>query len=94
VKKLGQIVIGQIELWNSREFVDKNKKEIEEALLTFSNPAWFMTSPSISEGKNYLYTKSDRIKKVLKKKIGAEFDGDVGTTRKLWLRKEILRELQ
>jgi hypothetical protein len=53
-----------------------------------------MTAPSISEGKNYLFTKSKDIKEVLENKIGAEFEGDIGVTGKLWLRKEILRELQ
>jgi inorganic pyrophosphatase/exopolyphosphatase len=94
LSSLGEIVIGQIELWNSGDFVTKYKKEIEEALLSLGNKNWFMTAPSISEGKNYLFTKSKDIKEVLENKIGAEFEGDIGVTGKLWLRKEILRELQ
>jgi hypothetical protein len=34
------------------------------------------------------------VKDVLKKKIGATFEGDRGTTKTLLLRKEILRELK
>ena len=88
------IVIGQLEFWDSRNFVLNNLKDIETALTSFGNPKWFLTSPSISEGKNYLFTKNPEMKKLLEKLIGAKFNGDIGTTDKLWLRKEILKELQ
>ena len=34
----GEVIIGQIELWDSRVFVEKYRKEIEKSLLTFKNP--------------------------------------------------------
>ena len=46
------------------------------------------------EGKNYIYTKSDYLKKLLEKIINANFKENLGTTKKLWLRKEILAKLQ
>jgi len=70
------------------------KDTIEIALTSFGKPKWFLTSPSISEGKNYLFTKNPEIKKLLEKIIDAKFDGDIGTTDKLWLRKEILKKIQ
>lgn len=88
-----KIVIGQIELWNSRKFMSENLSTIEQILRGFGTDKWFMTSPSISEGKNYLFTKNDEIKTILEKAIGAKFDGDLGVTNKLWLRKEIIKEL-
>jgi inorganic pyrophosphatase/exopolyphosphatase len=87
-------IIGQIELWNSRYFVSSYKSQIEKELSKFDTPYWFMNSPSISEGKNYLYTKNGEVKNLLEKTIDAKFNGDVGTTKKLWLRKEILKMLQ
>jgi inorganic pyrophosphatase/exopolyphosphatase len=87
-----KMAIGQMELWNSRDFVNKNKDIIRNVLSEFST-TWFMTAPSISEGKNYLFTESDEIKKILEKIIDAKFDGDIGITNKLWLRKEILKKL-
>lgn len=87
-------IIGQLELWNSSVFIKKHLSEVNKALESFNNPEWFITSPSISEGKNYIYTKSKYLKEMLAKTINAEFDGDLGTTKKLWLRKEIVRELQ
>ena len=62
--------------------------------MSFGNPKWLLTSPSISEGKNYIYSKNEEIKKLLAKTIKAKFVGDLGTTNKLWLRKEILKKLQ
>jgi len=60
-------IIGQLELWDSKAIVLKYQKEIEEALLSFGRPNWFLTAPSISEGKNYLFTRN------LKMKDGARF---------------------
>lgn len=93
-KGISDIVIGQIELWDSRKFIKKYLKEIEQAMGSFGRPDWFFTSPSISEGKNYLYTKDEEIKDKLAKLIGATFKGNLGATKKLWLRKEILKKLR
>lgn len=87
------ITIGQIELWNSKNFVMKNKDSVKKVLLGFNLPQWFLTAPSISDGYNYIYTESESVKKLLEKIIGAEFSGDIGVTKKLWLRKEILKKM-
>ena len=87
------LVIGQIELWDGKDFVKKYLEEIEEVLVGFSNPNYFMTVPSISEGKNYFYTKSETVKVLLKRAVDAKFDGNIGSTPKLWLRKEILEKM-
>lgn len=89
-----EYTVGQIELWASQNFVGKYLKEIENALTSFGNQNWFFTSPSISEGKNYIYTKNEAIKRRLKEILDLTFDGNLGTTNKLWLRKEILKKLQ
>jgi len=89
----GDIIIGQLELWNSKDFIKKHTPKIERALKSFGKPVWFMTSPSISEGINYIFTKNEEIKKLLSKTIRAKFKGNLGTTDKLWLRKEILKKL-
>ena len=88
-----KIAIGQIELWNSKEFISKNENSIIEALESFGIEDWFFTSPSISEGKNYIYTQSPKVSKLLEQYIGVQFKGNWGETDKLWLRKEILRKL-
>ena len=86
--------IGQLEFWDSKKFVFNHLKEIEEILSSFGNEKWFFTSPSINEGINYLFTKNSEVKILLEKTIGAKFKGDIGTTDKLWLRKEIIQEIK
>ncbi|KKQ41915.1 MAG: Inorganic pyrophosphatase/exopolyphosphatase [Microgenomates group bacterium GW2011_GWC1_37_8] len=86
-------IIVQLELWDSKKIIFKHLKDIEETLAVFGTNNWFLTSPSINEGRNYLYTKNPKVKKLLEKIINAKFDGDIGTTEKLWLRKEILKKL-
>lgn len=91
-----KITIGQLELWNSYEFVTSHRNIVKNVLRSFGSDEWFLTAPSISENKNYIYTESDQVKSLLKKYIGATFDSsdpDLGVTEKLWLRKEILKKL-
>lgn len=87
-------IIGQLELWDGKDFIFKHKTIIKDALTQAGSPYWFMTVPSISEGKNYLYSENSEVQSILIRTIGAKFTGDTGETSKLWLRKEILRELQ
>jgi len=89
-----EIVIGQMELWDSQKFIKENRVVIEETLKSFGRKHWFFTSPSISEGKNYIFTKDKKTKSLLKKIIEIDFAGDLGGTKKLWLRKELLKKLQ
>jgi len=91
--KVGDFVIGQLELWDSKKIILKHLGKIEEALKSFGKKDWFLTSPSISEGVNYIFTKSQKVKVKLEEIIGAKFNDDIGTTKKLWLRKEILSKL-
>ena len=94
VEALGMVVISQMELWDGSTFIDQFRRDIQKVLESYNEPFRFITIPSISEGKNYLYTENDELKVLLSKTIKAQFNGHKGETRKLWLRKEILRELQ
>jgi len=88
-----KITIGQIEMWNSKDFILNNQNTIKDALVSFGIDKWFLTAPSISESKNYIYTENNELKSLLAKTINADFDGNLGTTPKLWLRKEILKKI-
>lgn len=85
--------IMQIELWDSNEFIARHGSLIQQLLKEAPCEHAFLTSPSISEGKNYILTLSDKVKTLLTKRINATFTENLGTTDKLWLRKEIIREL-
>ncbi len=87
------VVMGQLELWDASSFIKGHKDELKAALQKFGHPDWFVSIPSISEKRNYMYTESEKIKELLKKIIKIDFDGDVGVTDKLWLRKEIRKKL-
>jgi inorganic pyrophosphatase/exopolyphosphatase len=90
-------VIGQLELWDGRNFV--SNKDILPLTMEGLNikentdSKWFLTIPSIKEGKNFIITTSYSVKQTLGELLGATFEGPLGTTDKLFLRKEILREL-
>ena len=88
-----KLIIGQIELWDSRKFIDEHKIDIRKALESFGAQNWFLTSPSISEGKNYIYTESKKVQNLLTKYLDLEFNDNLATTRKLYLRKEIKKIL-
>jgi hypothetical protein len=45
----------------------------------------------IGAGKNYLFTKSPQIKTALTEGLGVKWNGDIGITDKLYLRKEIVK---
>lgn len=85
-------VIGQLEMWNSKILFERCLPDIEKAMNSFGKDEWYLTSPSISDGINYLFAKNAQVKKLLEKNLEAKFEGDIGKTKKLWLRKEIVRK--
>lgn len=85
------VVIGQLELWEAGQFITDHQKEIKKILSDCGEELWFMSCPSISEGINYFYTNNLKIKDLLTSKLEAKFDGDIGKTPRLWMRKEILQ---
>ncbi len=87
------IVIPQMELWDSKKCLLDNKETIKETIEGFNNPYWVVTLPSISEKINYLYSENQELKNIFSNCLEAEWDGDIGVTKKLWLRKEIRKKL-
>ena len=89
------VVMGQIELWDGSTFIPKYMREIKEALKSHNEENWFISVPSIKDGKNYLFTESDIVRHLLIKHIKAKFEPNsfTGFTDRLWLRKEIRSEL-
>jgi inorganic pyrophosphatase/exopolyphosphatase len=87
--------VGQLELWNSQAFIEEHSRQIEMVMKEFEPEIWFFSSPSISEGRNYIFTKSETVKNFLRQVLAIDFFGtDIGVTKKLWLRKEILKLVQ
>jgi len=84
--------VGQVELWNSKDFLKDHQNTIEIVLREFNPECWFFISPSITEARTYIFTRNESIKDLLRSVMEIDFFGtDVGVTKKLWLRKEILK---
>ncbi len=84
----------QVELWNSRDFLKENGRRIEAVLREYQTETWLFNSPCLSEGRSYIFTKSEVLKDYLRQVMTIVFEGDIGITDKLWLRKEILKKIQ
>lgn len=87
------IVMAQLELWNAQGFLEKNKGILKSTLMAFGREEWIASLPSISEGKNYIYTENSKLKELIQKALPMTFRDDVGVTEELWLRKEIREKL-
>ncbi|MBP9728149.1 MAG: DHH family phosphoesterase [Candidatus Moranbacteria bacterium] len=87
------ITVGQLELWDGSMFLKENTEAIESALVSFGHDHWIMSIPSLSEKKNHFYTKNKDLKALFSRILGITFDGDFATSPRLWLRKEIIKQL-
>ncbi len=88
------LTFGQLELWDGSSFLKNNLEAIEKALSSFGTQYQMMSIPSISEGKNYIYTKDEKIQKYLEQILGITFRDNSAQTTSLLLRKQILKKLQ
>ena len=90
VKEFGRNAIAQLELWEAQKIIDRGdfNDTVEKVLGKYNH--WLLTMPSISEGRNYLFTNSLRAKEQLEKAVGAVFSGNAGATNKLYMRKELM----
>jgi len=88
-----QYTITQLELWDSRKFIENNYDTIIKVLNESKVANIFLTSPSISQGFNYLVATNDSLKDKLQSCVDVDWNGNIGKTKKLWLRKEIMRLL-
>ena len=84
--------ISQLEVFGAEPFLER----IEEILGTLRSMAKihglrhvFLNMPDIATGTSYFIIKDKRIKEVLERDFGAEFDGPVGKRKGLLLRKQV-----
>ncbi len=88
-----KITIGQIELWESRKFVNDYKPLIKEVLDNFDHQKWFFNAPCISMGKTYALSENEEIKSILKEHFNFVFENDVGEANRLIERKEFVKAI-
>lgn len=87
------VTVGQLELWDGSSFLKNNVETIEAALQSFGHEYWIMSIPSLSEKKNHFYTRNQELKALFSQGLSIAFDGDFATSPRLWLRKEIIKQL-
>lgn len=87
------LTIGQLELWDGSMFLKNNGETIESALASFGHDHWIMSIPSLSEKKNHFYAKNEALKTLFSQGLSITFDSDFATAPRLWLRKEIIKQL-
>ncbi len=85
--------ITQIELWESQPFINEHLGLIKKVLSSLNTQHTFFTSPNIAHNFNYIITEDEFVKNKLTERIQAEFNGEIGKTKRLWLRKEIIKAL-
>lgn len=82
--------ISQIAAWNGRRFLER-KDELLRLTERFG-PDRSVHIISISEGKNYFVTPSEKLRTYYGQILGVPYQGDTAASDRLWLRKEIMKQ--
>ena len=88
----GTIAIAQLTLWNGQALIHEYKGAITEQLSTVSD-SWVLNVLSINDGKSYFLVSDEKLQQSLRGSLEIAFDGLVGSTSRMWLRKEIIAKL-
>lgn len=83
------INFGQLEIWNAAPIIENFDCKFQPK----PNDEWLINIASIEEGCSYFYTNSERLRNVITQITAAEeVNRFLQVSKRLWLRKEILRE--
>lgn len=83
-------VIGQLELWDARElFAGHAVTDIVQHALGGGTTHWFLTMPSLSEGRTYFVTNSPATQGILSAAFDTTFCDGVAVLPRAALRKEV-----
>jgi inorganic pyrophosphatase len=85
-------VIGQIIVWDGggKEFIERHQQAMR-SIFDSITPSWAMNVIAIMENKNYILADNLNVQAMLSDLMGISFNGNVASTDRLWLRKEILK---
>lgn len=87
------LAVAQLELWDARDLLNDAgfMDTLKSVMSKYAH--WLMIMPSISEGKDYLITNDPSLKNSLTKNFEAIWSQNIGTTPKIYLRKEFRKTL-
>jgi inorganic pyrophosphatase/manganese-dependent inorganic pyrophosphatase len=83
--------VGQLVIWDARTLQSTDLQTITSVMLDMQLP-WFVNIISISEGRNHIFCTDNTLKPWLTGLLEVNFNGDMATTKRLWLRKEIIKQ--
>lgn len=85
-----KVTVGQLALWDAQNFIHSDRETIA-AILSQKDLPWFMNLIDLHTGKNVLMCEDADLKAWLAKTLNTVFEGDIATTDRMWLRKEIMK---
>lgn len=87
----GKTRVGQIALWDVGEFIKSNRELIGRVLSGEGLP-WFMNFIDVQSGRSVFLCEDPDIKTWLENLLAVEFENDLATAGRMWLRKEIFKQ--
>ena len=93
IEEINQIiphVFSQLTVWDKTNIL-KNRTVIYDAMQKFGKD-WIMNLICLKEGKSYILSNNEEIKKNIENLMGNTFDNDIMTLPEMWLRKEIIKK--
>jgi len=91
-------LIGQLELLDSDKLIeeyflnDKAEKYLRSHF-AINDELWFVIISDINKELNFIYTKSEPTKRLIERTFSFFFKGDFATSDRLWMRKELIRDM-
>jgi inorganic pyrophosphatase len=85
------VVVGQIAIWDAEPILQNNLAAFDTTL-SKHDAEWFANIISINDGRSHFYCKDENLKHWLSRLLELKFAGDIATTNRMWLRKEILKQ--
>lgn len=86
-----EVAIGQLAVWDGKKALNERGAIVDT--MQADNEPWMASILSISEGVNYFLTTNRSLQRLLAQKFDCVFVNDMAQTNRLWLRKEITKEM-
>lgn len=90
--------IAQVELLDSEKlienyFINDSVEKYLKSHFGISDELWFVIVSDINKGINFIYTKNNVTKRLIEKTFSFIFEGDFAKSDRLWMRKELIRNM-
>lgn len=83
-------VFGQLMVWDKNKIID-NEKVLYDTLKKLGDE-WMLNLICLKEGKSYIISDNNNVKKKIEKLMDSKFKNNIMTLPEVWLRKEIIKK--